>query len=55
MAPKFERYHPTSPYRCIIYIPSLLAVIHHVIYFPIVDVLYTIVTLDSARWLWRRG
>ena len=31
------------------------AVTSHLIYFPLVDVLYTIVALDAARWLWRRG
>ena len=31
------------------------AVTSHIIYFPIVDVLYTIVTLDAARWFWKRG
>lgn len=30
------------------------AVTSHIIYFPIVDVLYTLVTLDAARWLWKR-
>ena len=31
------------------------AITSHLIYFPIVDVLFVIVTLDAARWLWRRG
>ena len=31
------------------------AVTSHLIYFPIVDALFVIVTLDAARWLWRRG
>ena len=26
----------------------------HVIYFPLVDALYAIVTLDAARYLWKR-
>lgn len=30
------------------------AALSHVIYFPLVDALYAIVTLDSARYLWRR-
>lgn len=30
------------------------AVTSHIIYFPLVDVLYTLVTLDAARWLWRK-
>ena len=30
------------------------AALSHTIYFPLVDALYAIVTLDSARWLWRR-
>ena len=30
------------------------AVTSHIIYFPIVDVLYTLVTLDAARWLWKK-
>ena len=30
------------------------AVTSHLIYFPLVDALFVIVTLDAARWLWRR-
>lgn len=30
------------------------AALSHTIYFPLVDALYAIVTLDSARFLWRR-
>ena len=30
------------------------AVTSHIIYFPLVDVLYTVVTLDAARWLWKK-
>ena len=30
------------------------AVTSHIIYFPLVDALYTIVALDAARYLWRR-
>ena len=30
------------------------AVTSHLIYFPLVDVLFVIVTLDAARWLWRK-
>ena len=31
------------------------AVTSHLVYFPLVDALFVIVTLDVARWLWRRG
>ena len=31
------------------------AVTSHIIYFPIVDVFFVIVTLDAARWLWKRA
>ena len=30
------------------------AALSHTIYFPLVDALYAIVTVDSARYLWRR-
>lgn len=30
------------------------AALSHTIYFPLVDALYAIVSLDSARYLWRR-
>ncbi len=31
------------------------AVTSHIIYFPIVDALYTIVALDAARYLWKKA
>ena len=31
------------------------AVTSHLVYFPLVDAFFVIVTVDAARWLWRRG